>query len=173
MLNPGGAFGPSKIWDSHRYAGVADRLMQRHGAQIIINAAPSERAIAASVDREMCNTPAVNFAELDNSLGLLKGLLRRCSLLITNDTGARHIAAALGTGVVTLFGSTDPRWSRIDYDRERIIRVDVPCSPCQKKMCAQPPGPLYHQCMSAITPEMVLQAAEKLLAAAAVGEGRA
>ncbi len=163
MLNPGASFGPTKMWDLLRYAAVADELISRRGAQIIINAAPAERQIAAQVGQEMRHKPAVNFAERDNTIGLLKGLMRRCSLLITNDTGARHVAAALGIGVVTLFGSTDPAWTRIDYDLERMIRVDLPCSPCQSKTCSQPPGPMYHQCMTAITTEMVMEAAEELL----------
>jgi len=163
MLNPGASFGPSKMWDPNRYAQVADRLMDERGVQIIINAAPSERAIAAEVEQAMQRTPAVSFAERDNTLGLVKGLLGRCDLVITNDTGARHLAAAMGLGVVTLFGSTDPRWAQIDYRRERIIRVELPCSPCQQKTCPQPAGPLYHACMAAITPEMVLLAALELL----------
>ena len=86
---------------------------------------------------------------------------------MTNDTGARHVAAGLGAGVVTLFGSTDPRWSEIDYALERIVRVDVPCSPCQKKLCSRPAGPTYHQCMSAITTDMVFAACEEVLGLAA------
>lgn len=166
MLNPGGSFGPSKLWAADRYAELADRLGERRGAQILLNAAPSERAIAAAVARAMATAPAINFAERANSIGLLKGLLRRCDLLITNDTGARHVAAALGVGVVTIFGSTDPTWARIDYPRERIVKVDVPCGPCQKKRCPLPPGEANHQCMKAVTVEMVLTAAEELLAEA-------
>ena len=120
----------------------------------------------------MRGRPAVNFADRDNTLGLLKGLMRRCTLLVTNDTGARHIAAAMGIGVVTLFGSTDPRWAEINYEYERIVRVDVPCAPCQSKTCSQPAGPSHHQCMTKITVAMVLAACEAVLArlAAATGE---
>lgn len=164
MLNPGASFGVSKMWDPERFAELGDLLIGAHGAQIIINAAPGERAIAAQVGAAMRHRPAVSFAERLNTIGLLKGLMRRCTLLVTNDTGARHVAAAMGIGLVTLFGSTDPRWSRIDYAREEIVRVDVPCSPCQSKMCPQPAGPRYHQCMAAITPETVLAACEAVLA---------
>ena len=163
MINPGAAFGVSKMWDPHRYAAVADTLVERHRAQIIINAAPGERKIAAQVEADMSHDPLINFARRRNSLSMLKALLDRSALLITNDTGARHVAAALDTPVVTLFGSTDPRWSRIDYERERTIRVDMPCSPCHEKTCPLPAGPQYHGCMAAITPEMVLPAAEELL----------
>ena len=163
MLNPGAAFGVSKIWRQERYAELGDLLRERRGAQMIVNAAPSEKALAADVVAAMKTPPLLDFAKRDNSLGLLKGLLRRCDLLVTNDTGARHLAAALGIGVVTLFGSTDPRWAAIDYDRERIVRVGVPCSPCQKRICPQPPGPLYHQCMHLLTVETALHAAEEVL----------
>ena len=163
MLNPGASFGPSKLWPAERYAVLADTLAQRDRAQIIINAAPSEKPIAAEVQRHMREKPLVSFAERDNRLGLLKSLLRRCDVLVTNDTGARHIACAMGIGVVTLFGSTDPVWAQIDYPRERIVRADVPCSPCQKKQCPNPPGPTRHQCMLAIEPERVLHATESLL----------
>ena len=171
MLNPGASFGSSKMWATDRYAELADALIDRHGAQVIINAAPSERAIAGQVGAAMRGRPSVNFAERDNTLGLLKGLMRRCTLLVTNDTGARHIAAAMGIGVVTLFGSTDPRWAEINYEYERIVRVDVPCSPCQSKVCSQPSGPTHHQCMTAITVAMVLAACEDVLARLAAGRG--
>ncbi|MCE5325690.1 MAG: glycosyltransferase family 9 protein, partial [Planctomycetaceae bacterium] len=163
LMNPGASFGPSKMWELDRFAAVADALIERRGAQIVINASPAERGIAAQVALAMRHEPLVNFADRDNSLGLLKGLVKRCRLVVTGDTGVRHIAAAMGAGVVTLFGSTDPVWAQIDYPRERILRVDVPCSPCQRKMCDRPPGPIYHQCMAAISPEMVLEQALALL----------
>jgi heptosyltransferase-2 len=166
MLNPGASFGPSKLWDPRRFAALADLLVERRGAQIVINAAPAERRVAARVAAAMRYRPALNLGEHDNSLGLVKALLCRCALLVTNDTGARHLGAAMGAGVVTVFGSTDPEWSRIDYDRERIVRVEVDCSPCQQKLCRQVAGPAYHQCMTRITPEMALAPAEELLDAA-------
>jgi heptosyltransferase-2 len=163
MLNPGASFGVSKIWKPQRFAALADALVQRRGAGIILNAAPAERAVAEQVAAAMRRPVDLNLARCRNSISLLKALAARCDLVVTNDTGARHIAAALGSAVVTLFGSTDPRWSAIDCELERTIRVDVPCSPCQKPLCFQPPGPAYHQCMEAITVEMVLPAAEELL----------
>ncbi len=162
LLNPGAGFGPSKIWPPERFAAVADALIETRSAQIIINAAPNERTIAARVAEAMKNPPAINFAEREGSLGLLKGMMSRCSLLITNDTGARHFAAAFDVPVVTLFGSTDPTWAQIDFAGERAIRVDVPCSPCQKPTC-RIRGEGHHRCMKAITPEMVLAAAYELL----------
>jgi heptosyltransferase-2 len=164
MLNPGASFGTSKLWAADRFARLADALIERRGAQVIVNAAPAEKAIAAAVVRGMKHKPLLHFADRDNSLGLLKGLLARTRLLVTNDTGARHVGAAMGTAVVTIFGSTDPEWTRIDYPREQIVRAAVDCSPCQRKFCRLPEGLEYHKCMTAITVEMVLAAAEELLA---------
>ena len=163
VLNPGASFGTSKMWDASRYAVLADLLIERRGARVVINAAPSERHVAAWVAAEMRHRPAINFAERTNTLGLLKALLARGDLLVTNDTGARHLGVAVGIGVVTVFGSTDPEWSRIDYPHERIVREAVACSPCQRKVCPQPPGPTYHQCLQRVSAESVYEAAAELL----------
>ena len=163
LLNPGGSFGPAKLYPAERFADVADALAEGRKAQIIINAAPSERPIADAVAAAMKRPPALNLARIENTLGLLKALVCRADLLITNDTGPRHLAAALGVPVVTVIGPTDPGWAAIDYARERIVRVDVPCGPCQRKQCPLRPGPERHQCMLKISPEMVLAAAEELL----------
>lgn len=166
MLNPGASFGTSKLWSGDRYAAVADELIEQRGAQIIINSAPNsaERELARKVAATMKHEPLINFANRENSLGLLKALAGRCNLLITNDTGARHIAAAMGAGVVTIFGSTDPIWAQIDCPNERIIRADVSCSPCQQKFCPLPQGTEHHRCMKAVTTQSVLEAALELIA---------
>ena len=163
LLNPGASFGASKMYPPGRFAAVADALIQRRGAQIIINAAPDEGEVAGAVERAMNESPLVNLAAVANSLGLLKALVARSKLMITNDTGPRHFAAALGVPVVTIFGATDPDWTTIYYERERIVRVRVSCGPCQRKTCRLPEGPKKHQCMLKIPPEMVLAAAEELL----------
>ncbi len=88
----------------------------------------------------------------------LKALVRRSDLLVTNDTGPRHFACAFNVPVVTIFGSTDPRWTETDYALERKIIVPVDCGPCMKRTC-----PLDHRCMMRVTAEMVLGAALELL----------
>ncbi len=170
-LNPGGSFGPSKLWPAERYAAVADELASQRGAQIIINAAPGEHAIAAAGARPLQAPPLINLADQTNSISLVKSLLKRSTLLITNDTGARHVAAAMGASIVTIFGSTDPTWAKIDYPRERIVRVNVPCAPCQKAVCPLPAGPGYHRCMAEIGAQQVLAAALELLDQPAAVEG--
>ena len=157
MLNPAAANNPSKKWPLERFSAVGDALVERTDAQIIVNASPSERSDVAAIGKLMRHKPLINFAERDNSIPLLKSLVRRCDLLVTNDTGARHVAAAMGIGVVTIFISTDPVWARIDYPKERIVSVNVPFVPCK-------PGSEEHRrCTEGVTVEMVLDAAMELL----------
>ncbi len=163
MLNPGGAFGPSKRWPAVRYAELADQLIDQYAAEIIINAAPNEKAIAREVVEAMSHEPALNLGELDNSIDLLKSMMSRCKLLVTNDTGARHIGAGLGVGVVTIFGSTDPGWTPIGYARERQVVTAAECAPCQKKDCPHGEGPRFGECLTSIGTEAVFSACVELL----------
>ena len=92
------------------------------------------------------------------TLGALKEIVRRCDLMVTNDTGPRHIAAAFDVPVVTVFGPTHPEWTEIYFPKERKVAVKVFCGPCQKKIC-----PLDHRCMTRVTPAMVYDTSLELL----------
>jgi heptosyltransferase-2 len=82
----------------------------------------------------------------------------RCSLFLTNDSGAMHIAAAFGTPLVAIFGSTDWVTTAPLSPHTRIVRRDIPCAPCLLRHC-----PIDHRCMNAVTPAMVVEAARELL----------
>ncbi|MEK7730292.1 MAG: glycosyltransferase family 9 protein, partial [Planctomycetota bacterium] len=88
-----------------------------------------------------------------------KSLIRRSDLLICNDAGPRHLAKAFDVPVVTVFGPTHPDWTSTSYEKERIVRIDVDCGPCQQRVC--PLG--HHQCMTGVTVDMVFAAATSLL----------
>jgi heptosyltransferase-2 len=90
---------------------------------------------------------------------LLKPLVKRCNLMVTNDTGPRHYAVAFDVPVVVLMGPTDPRYTNANLERTVVLRQELPCSPCHKKVC-----PRGQECMTGITPSMVLAAARSLLA---------
>jgi heptosyltransferase-2 len=156
-LNPGGAFGSSKIWPAERFAAVADALATRHDARAILFGSPNERPILKQVATAMDNEPILpEPGELN--LDVLKPLVNRCGLLVTNDTGARHFAVALDVPCVTVMGSTSPAYTDVNLERQMVVRVDVDCGPCQQKVCTED-----HRCMRLITPDMVLAAAEDLL----------
>ena len=92
------------------------------------------------------------------SLGLLKATVRAASLLVTNDTGTRHIAIAFDRPVITLFGPTDEMRTENYFEKERTVAVDLDCRPCQKRIC-----PTDHRCMQGLTPERVFDAVRELL----------
>lgn len=157
-LSPGAKFGASKCWSPKRFAEVADRLITDRGAALLITCGPGEEPIAGAIAAEM-KQRAVALTNPLLSLGELKSLVRRCGLLIANDAGPRHIAKAFGVPVVTVFGPTHPDWTATNYARERIVRVDVDCGPCQQRIC--PLG--HHRCMEDVSVDMVVRAAEELL----------
>jgi heptosyltransferase II len=159
ILNPGAQFGAAKCWLPEYFAELSDRLQDELGAKVLISSAPRERRIVDAVLSRI-KRPAVDLAANGLTLGALKEIVRRCDLMITNDTGPRHIAAAFDVPVVTIFGPTHPRWTEIYFAKERQVAVKVFCGPCQKKIC-----PLDHRCMTRVTPQMVFSTATELLAA--------
>lgn len=158
VLNPGASFGISKLWLPQRYAAVADLLVKERGACVLVTCGPGEEELAWSIHDAMRHQPFV-VDRPRGTLAQLKALIRRCDLLLNNDTGPRHFAKAFQRPVVTVFGSTHPEWTHTDYAGERIVRIDVDCGPCQQKVC-----PLeHHKCMTGVTVEMVYDAACALL----------
>jgi heptosyltransferase-2 len=158
LLNPGAQYGMAKCWLPEYFAQLADRLIDELGATVLLSAAPRERGIVDAINRHMSHA-AVDLSRAGLTLGALKEIVRRCDLMVTNDTGPRHIAAAFDVPVVTIFGPTHPEWTEIYFGKERKVSVPVFCGPCQKKTC-----PLDHRCMTRVTPGMVFDSAVGLLA---------
>ena len=156
VLVPGGAFGESKWWPAGRFAELADRLTQEENCHVIISCAPteSERALSQAIGRG-AQQAVYCLVDEDVTLAQLKELVRRCSLMVSNDTGPCHIAAAFGVPLVTLFGPTDPRWTATSYGGETRLRIDVDCSPCQAGECSRD-----HECMKGISVDDVFAAAK-------------
>ena len=122
VLNPG-ANNPAKRWPPERFAALADHLATHHRLRVLINTGPGEEQVAGAV-REACQTAdPVLLAEHGQTLAALKAILARARLLVTNDTGPRHLAAAFGTPTLALFGPTDPRWTTLP---ERAGHAAVP-----------------------------------------------
>jgi len=157
VLNPGSSFGPAKRWSTEGFAQVADRLVDAYQAAILVACGPKEIDTARQVAGRMRHPSTV----LDKPvlpLGPTKALIRRASLLVTNDTGPRHFGNAFGVPTITVFGPTHQQWTATESPNERAIQVPVECGPCMKRKC-----PLDHRCMTRLTPEMVMDAARELL----------
>jgi heptosyltransferase-2 len=160
VIVPGGAFGPSKCWSSLKFAQTAGRLITKYNATVVISVAPD--SVETQIAEEICNSSKhniINLAETPVSLGELKALFSIADLVISNDTGPRHIAIALGRKVVTLFGPNDPTWTDTNYENEIQIIGNVHCAPCSKPKCNKS----EHLCMESISVEMVCAAAKELL----------
>lgn len=159
ILNPGASFGPSKRWPADRFARVGDGLAEEYGFQVLVSGSPKEAEETEEVRARM-GRPAVNLAAGRPSLGLdhLKSLVKRCAILVTLDSGPRHFAVAFRRPVVTLMGPNSPLYTATPLERGIVVREDVDCGPCQKKVCKTD-----HRCMLRITPAKVLEACRKLL----------
>ncbi len=158
LVTPGAAYGASKLWPPESFATACDEIARRHGLLPVILSAPNpqEEAIARDVasrtrERSVLATPG--------SLEDLKAMVERCSLLLTNDTGPRHVAVALDRPVVTLMGPTDPRHTHHLLARQRVLWENVACRPCGLASC-----PIDHRCLRRLHPSRVVQAAAELLA---------
>jgi heptosyltransferase-2 len=159
LLCPGASFGPAKLWPSAHFGRLADLLSEATGRPMAVICGPADKIHADAIvwDAEV---PVVNLSEAGIDLHLLKAAVARCGLMVTTDSGPRHYGVALGRPTVCVMGPTDPRYSTSGRVNDRIVRVDVPCGPCQKKTC-----PLDHRCMKEIPAEMVLGACLELLSA--------
>lgn len=157
LLNPGAGYGAAKCWLPENFAQLADRFVEDLGATVLVSGSPRDRRMIDSVLRHMKHA-AVDVTTKGITLGSLKEVIRRCDLMVTNDTGPRHMACAFDVPVVTVFGPTHPEWSETWFGKERKVAVKVFCGPCQKKTC-----PLDHRCMARITPEMVFSESMQLL----------
>jgi heptosyltransferase-2 len=156
ILVPGGAFGPSKCWAAASYAKLADTLHASRRARVLVSVSPneSERAISRDIIRHS-TCPVTDLGETPLTLGQLKALFEQADLVISNDTGPRHMAIALKRRVITLFGPNDPNWTDTGYAQEIQIMAPSDCVCCQKPVCKQP----HQHCMDTITVESVHAAA--------------
>lgn len=154
-INPGSVYGSAKRWPAERFAATADALEARMGGRAILFGSARELEVLQAVASRMQRPGIVLGGRTD--LAVLAALLARCRLLVSNDTGAMHVATAVGTPTLAVFGPTDPEATAPAGERSRIVRSPVPCSPCLLREC-----PIDHRCMLGVSVEEVLRAAEGL-----------
>jgi len=155
-INPG-ADKPNKRWNPENYALVANRLMERFDVEIILFGGPGEENIANELQGRI-EKDVTNLAG-QLTLNDLVYIISQCDLLITNDSGPMHVAAALKTPLVAIFGPETPVHTRpyTSTDLYRIAFQEVNCRPCQKPNCGRP------LCLELITPEEVLEKCVEML----------
>jgi lipopolysaccharide heptosyltransferase II len=156
-LNPGAFYGTAKRWMPERYAAAADLVSRRAGLKVAILGGPAERPLGEGIAAGM--RAPVRVLSGETSLTDLVGVVSRLRLLMTNDSGPMHLAAALGIPVVAVFGSTDWRETAPFGSGHGLVREDVYCAPCKLRDC-----PIDHRCMQRVTVDRVVAEAEARLA---------
>jgi len=161
IIVPGGAFGPSKCWPAERFAQLAEMLVDRFNAKVIlsVSSAPQEKCIADNICSLSKVKNIINLGQRPVTIGELKALFSIAGLVITNDTGPRHIAIAFKRNVITLFGPNDPAWTETGWENEIKIVGKALCAPCRRPVCKQK----QHLCMLDISVQTVFKAAENFL----------
>lgn len=153
VFNDNGAYGPSKSWGGDRFAALARIVVGRiPSARVLVHCGPGDREAARECARLAGDPRVASLAGIDDlPIGLSKALLRRAAIVVTTDSGPRHLAAAFGTPTVVLHGPMDPRLSRSDHRWLEEVRLELPCSPCGRREC--PLG--HHDCMRLLAADEV------------------
>jgi heptosyltransferase-2 len=155
-LCPGSTNSRAKRWPTERYATLADRFIIEADANVLLIGSPDEIDVSREVALRMHHQPI--FLTGQTNLAQVVAILSLADVLITNDTGPAHIAAALNRPTLVIFGPTDPRTTRPFSPVAEIIRRPPDCAPCMLRDC-----PIDHRCMTAITPDEVFTRASAMM----------
>lgn len=157
-LNPGASFGPAKRWPVENFAQLGDRLVGALGADVLVFGSKAERPLAEAAARSMQRTPVVLAGT--TTLRQWMALTEHCRLVVANDSGPMHVAAAVGAPVVAIFGSTSEEATAPLSPWARVVKHPVACSPCGFRQC-----PIDFRCMRELTVDEVHRTALELVAA--------
>jgi heptosyltransferase-2 len=156
VLCPGAEYGPAKRWPAAHFAAVARHYLA-HGWQVWLLGSAKDAPVTAAIAKL---APGVVDLAGRTDLGQACDLLAAATLVVSNDSGLMHVAAAFGRPLVAVYGSSDPTFTPPLSDNARVLSLGLPCSPCFKREC-----PLGHlKCLQDLAPARVLAAAEALLA---------
>lgn len=152
---PGSINSRAKRWPAESYAALADRLLEQR-QQVLLIGSRDELDVTNEVTSRMRHQPIVLTGK--TSLDQITAILESVDLVVTNDTGPAHIAAALGCPTIVIFGPTNPLTTRPFSFKAEILRHPPDCAPCMLRDC-----PIDHRCMTAITVDEVYEHSHALL----------
>jgi len=147
-VGAGASYGSAKCWPPDRFAATLNEFVSRTDADVILFGTPAESPVSDAIAKDLHRSPIDLTGK--TSIADLPGLLSQCHLFLGNDSGAMHVAAAVGLPVVAVFGPTDPDGTAPVTPRATIVQQKPHCSPCFLRRC-----PIDHRCMLAVTPPMV------------------
>lgn len=147
-VGAGASYGSAKCWPPDRFASALNQLQSERDVDVVLFGTPSETEVSAAIQAGLAR-PALDMTGR-TQIAELPALLSRCSAFLGNDSGAMHVAAAVGVPVVAIFGPTDPCGTAPVTRRSTIVQEKPYCSPCFLRRC-----PTDHRCMTAVRPEMV------------------
>ena len=162
LFAPGAAYGHAKRWTPSHAAELAARLVRERDMQAVLSGAPDDRDTGRAIESWLHAHAPAEAGRVVNAIGRtdvrgLVGMLSHASLVVANDSGAAHMAAAMGVPTITIFGPTDERGSA-PIGPGAAIKHDVFCRPCMLRDC-----PIDHRCMKRITADTVYARAVELL----------
>jgi heptosyltransferase-2 len=157
-LNSSGAYGAAKLWPVEYFGQLARRIVDELDHDVLVFCGPKERDIARQVIDHAHSDRVFSMADQPMDLGTSKACIRRCRFMVSTDSGPRHVAAAFGLPVVTLFGPMLPIWSENPTQQAANLMLDLDCIGCHKRVC--PLG--HHRCMRDLSVEMVFEAVRRV-----------
>jgi heptosyltransferase-2 len=160
VLNTGAATADTKRWPIDHAVATAKSLSRCYGAQVLVHCGPAEREIADAIQARAGDPRVRSMGCLSSlPLGLSKGVIERADLVISTDSGPRHMAVSFNKPIVTLFGSVSPDLTQTYNRPETILAMGLDCQPCGKYQC-----PLKHaRCMKDLDSQRVIAAAAKII----------
>jgi heptosyltransferase-2 len=163
-IGAGASYGSAKCWPPERFADFVNRLRRHTDSDVILFGTAAEQQVADAIATGI--TGSVIRLDGKTAIADLPGLLARCQVFVGNDSGAMHVAAAVGLPVVAIFGPTDPYGTGPMTPQWTLVQEKPYCSPCFLRRC-----PIDHRCMTSVKPEAVEAAARDWLRAAEVASG--
>jgi len=158
-LCPGAEFGPAKRWPTEHFSSIANTLIN-NGHQIWLFGSNKDNEVTQSIKDSLPQQSQEHCNNLAGSTSLIEAidLMAACNIVVSNDSGLMHIAAAVGCKVVALYGSTSPGYTPPLSDTVEILHTDIDCRPCFKRVC-----PVEHMnCLKELTPELIIDAINRL-----------
>ncbi len=152
VINNSGATAPAKLWPADSINALARRIVENHDWQVLLHCGPAELQASQTSAASISHPRVRSMGEADSlPIGLSKSVLSRAALVISTDSGPRHMSVALAPKVISLFGSTDSVWTTTYNGNELTVEASLGCRPCWQKTC-----PLQHtDCMRLVSVDQV------------------